>query len=321
MLEGKSHPAHGFLHLGEYVCILPFSVPANLTAICFNCNAQFAVRISIRSGNHPPLTPSGNSFAMSSSSDWHQKNWRIRAPLAAGREEKPAPNPSPAHTPRVWRNVDCQSTSETWQVVTQPTWTESVDTIAQSRRIYLGNLPYRIKPNEIEDMLVAEGFGEEFESIHISVDPVTGRNPGYCFINFKTGNGAQSALESLTDTSIQGRRIKIGPCQHKRVQPAGRSDDYTPTFQRWGDWKGSRPSDPAERCPGDGRVEQGPYGALDHIDAVRKADVPARVYFGGLGKMINQVENDREIRGYLDGFNVFVPSCYPTRQNTARRIN
>lgn len=256
---------------------------------------------------------------MFSSSDWRQSNnWRIRAPLAERRDEKPAPKLSPAHASRFWQNADGQGSSETYQrgqrrptgpprqVVTQPAWTESADTIAQGRRIYLGNLLYRIKPDEIEEMLVMEGFGDEVECIHISVDPVTGRNPGYCFIDFKTGNGAQTALESLTDTSIQGRTVKVGPCQPKRVHPAGRSDDFTPTFQRWGDWKGLRPNDPAERCPGDEGIEQGPYGALDHIDAVRKADVPARVYFGGLGKMINQVENDREIRGYLDGFNVFV---------------
>lgn len=261
---------------------------------------------------------------MSSSSHWRQNNnWRIRAPLADPRDEKLAPNPSPAHNYRVWRNVDGQVTSEAYQrgqqsppgpsrqVVTQPAWTASADTIAQGRRIYLGNLLYRVKPEEIEEMLVMEGFGDEVESIHISVDPVTGRNPGYCFIDFKTGNGAQTTLESLTDTSIQGRTVKVGPCQPKRVQPAGRSDDFTPTFQRWGDWKGSRPNDPAERFPGDEGIEQGPYGALVHIDAVRKADVPARVYFVGLGKMINQYENDREIRGYLDGFNVFVHLFLP----------
>lgn len=120
-------------------------------------------------------------------------------------------------------------------------------------------------------MLAMEGFGDEVEStvdIHISVDSVTGRNPGYCLIDFKTDSGAQTALESLTDISIQGRPVKIGPCQPKRVQPAGRSDDYTPTFQKWGNWKGPRQSDPAERYPGDEGIEQGPYGAIDHIDAV-----------------------------------------------------
>ncbi|KAG6360978.1 hypothetical protein INS49_009197 [Diaporthe citri] len=98
------------------------------------------------------------------------------------------------------------------------------------------------------------------------------------------------------------------------------SDDFTPTFQRWGDWKGSRPSEPAERWPGDEGIEQGPYGALDHIDAVRKADMSARVYLGGLGKMINQEENDREIRGYLDGFNIGSPLTRPQGQGAETTI-
>lgn len=257
---------------------------------------------------------------MSSSSDWRQNdNWRVTAPPVDRGEEKPTSSlsPSPAQASGGWRNTE--GTSETCQRgkrrphgqhsqgVTQQGASESADTIAQGRRIYLGNLLYRVKPESIEEMLETEGFGEEVESIHISVDPVTGRNPGYCFIDFKTLDAAQRALMSLPGTPIQGRPVKVGPCQPKRAQATGRRDDYTPTFQRWGDWKGSRPSDPAEFHPGDG-MKQGPYGALDHIDVVRNADAPARVYFGGLGKMINQEENDREVRSYLDGFNVYVPS-------------
>lgn len=237
-------------------------------------------------------------------------------PLTDRRDEKSTPSSGAAHTPQGWLNAD--SATETHQrghrrppdrrprkAVAQPGSSKSVDTIAEGRRVYLGNLLYRIKPGQVEDMLATEGFGDEVENVHISVDAVNGRNPGYCFIDFKTRDGAQTALKSLTSASIQGRTVKVGPCQPKRAGTAGRSDDYTPTFQRWGDWKGSRPGGLAERCPGEG-IEQGPYGALDHIDAVSKGDAPARVFVGGLGKMINQKENDKEIRGYFEGFNVFV---------------
>lgn len=63
-----------------------------------------------------------------------------------------------------------------------------------------------------------EGFGDEVEctvDVHVSVDPVTGRNPGYCFIDLKTDSGAQTALESLTDISIQGR-----PVHGRAIQPS-----------------------------------------------------------------------------------------------------
>lgn len=259
---------------------------------------------------------------MSISSNWRQNNnWRMGVPLNDRRDEKPAPR-NPDGTTETHQRVHRRPPNLPRQAVTQPGSSESVDTIAEGRRIYLGNLLYRINPGQIEDMLATEGFGEEVESVHISVDAVSGRNPGYCFVDFKTRDGAQTALESLTGTLIQGRPVKVGPCQPKRAEVAGQTDDYTPTFQRWGDWKGPRPGDPAEHCPGEG-IKQGPYGALDHIDEMSKADAPARVYIGGLGKMINQKENDREIRAYLDGFNVFVyhpPNGFRTDKATLKQL-
>lgn len=242
----------------------------------------------------------------------------MSAPTAQNREERPAPEPSyPGHAGQAWRDAG-NTTTETHQQqhrhtagslkrdATQLTSGEAADTIAQGRRIYLGNLLYRIKPDEIEEMLATNGFGEEVETVHISIDAMTGRNPGYCFIDFKTRTGAQMALESLAGTSIQGRPVKVGPCQPKRAEARWRSADYKPTFQRWGDWKGPRQSDPGNHWHENRGTEQGPYGALDHLNEVRKVGAPARVFVGGLGKMINQVENDKEIRGYFDGFNVFV---------------
>ncbi|KUI62051.1 Polyadenylate-binding protein RBP47A [Cytospora mali] len=167
------------------------------------------------------------------------------------------------------------------------------------RRIYLGNLLYRVKPYEIEEMLNVNGFEGQVEGIHISIDAVTGRNPGYCFIDFKAREDAERALVSLAGVMIQDRPVKAGPCQPKGAERRWKSDDYKPTFQRWGDWKGSRAMSRADAQP-----EQGPYGALGHMDDIKRSENPARVYVGGLGKMMNQEENDKEIRGYFEGFKI-----------------
>ncbi|KAJ0108241.1 hypothetical protein J7T55_000207 [Diaporthe amygdali] len=158
----------------------------------------------------------------------------------------------------------------------------------KAERIYLGNLLYRIKPDEVEEMLATNGFGEEVETVHISIDAMTGRNPGYCFIDLKTRTGAQMALESLAGTSISRSTGQSRPL------PAEASRSTVEKCRLQAD------------IPKMGGTEQGPYGALDHLNEVRKVGAPARVFVGGLGKMINQVENDKEIRGYFDGFNVFV---------------
>ncbi|ROV88231.1 hypothetical protein VPNG_10372 [Cytospora leucostoma] len=188
----------------------------------------------------------------------------------------------------------------------RPDTSDTADKIAQGRRIYLGNLLYRVKPKQIEEMLDASGFEGRVGGIHISVDAVTGRNPGYCFIDFEAREDAERALDALCGVMVEGRPVKVGPCRPKGAEK--RSGDYKPTFQRWGDWKGSRAARSDGLPDDDERPDQGPYGALHHLDGVRDTGTPARVYVGGLGKMINQEENDKEVRGYLKGFTVFVLS-------------
>lgn len=79
-----------------------------------------------------------------------------------------------------------------------------------------GNLPYVAKPYDIEKLLAENGFGD-LENIHISVDPVSARNPGYCFVDLPDRATADRAIASLS-ASIHGRRIKVGPCEPKKKQ-------------------------------------------------------------------------------------------------------
>ncbi|XP_044715117.1 RNA recognition motif domain-containing protein [Hirsutella rhossiliensis] len=164
------------------------------------------------------------------------------------------------------------------------------DALSAGRRIYLGNLLYSVKPYNIEEALAANGFGD-FEKIHISVDPVSARNPGYCFVDFPDSDAAQRALSSL-NVAISGRPVKVGPCEPKkqRNRPSDRGDRFA--FERWGDWGASK------------GVEQGPRGALNHFDdMVEDGHEGRRLYVGGLGKMIDQAQNNREISELFAHFN------------------
>jgi RNA recognition motif-containing protein len=184
------------------------------------------------------------------------------------------------------------------------------DALAEGRRIYLGNLLYSVKPADVEDLMRQSGFDQSFEKLHISVDPVSGRNPGYCFVEFTTREEADRALDSLQGASLFHRPVKVGPCHPKsssqQREPGSRwgssrgangGGDYTPTFQRWGDWKaGESPS-------GQQQGEQGPQGAMRHLDArSRRNPDKAQLYIGGLGKMISQEQHDSEMQEILSGF-------------------
>jgi len=90
------------------------------------------------------------------------------------------------------------------------------DAVQEGRRIYMGNLLYSVKPVDVEEFLKHMGFGG-YEKIHISVDPISGRNPGYCFVEFPTAAEAEAALTELParGASIFDRPVKVGPCRPK----------------------------------------------------------------------------------------------------------
>ncbi|KAL2156921.1 hypothetical protein VTH06DRAFT_2317 [Thermothelomyces fergusii] len=181
------------------------------------------------------------------------------------------------------------------------------DALAEGRRIYLGNLLYSVQPDDIEDLLRQAGFADSFEKLHISIDPVSGRNPGYCFAEFRTRDEAERALASVPGSSLFDRPLKVGPCHPKssgpsRRRPSGRpgGDGYTPTFQRWGDWRGR---DQTDRPAATEEGEQGPYAALRHLNSRSEPGAEkAQLYIGGLGMMTSQAQHDAEMQEILAGY-------------------
>ncbi|KAK0734761.1 hypothetical protein B0T26DRAFT_820060 [Lasiosphaeria miniovina] len=180
----------------------------------------------------------------------------------------------------------------------------SSDALAEGRRVYVGNLLYTVKPVDIESLLADAGFGS-YEKIHISVDPISGRNPGYCFVEFPTPEEAERALASLSGVELLGRAVKVGPCRPKaggagagaaQERPRGRDPQPRPTFERWGDWNGERAAPKADQ-------QQGPYGALRHLSDMKASEPDGRrLYVGGLGKMIDQAQNEAEVKELFVGF-------------------
>ncbi|OAA63853.1 ribonucleoprotein [Cordyceps fumosorosea ARSEF 2679] len=197
--------------------------------------------------------------------------------------------------------------------------------VATSKRIYLGNLLYSVKPGTIEDMLHEGGFGN-FEKIHISVDPVSGRNPGYCFVDFPDKASADRALETL-DVSIGGRPLKVRPCEPKKPRAStggarwgregGNADsgsssparnnnrnDNGQGFNRWGDWNSNRDGQQQQQQQQQqrgGSDRNGPGAALNHFDENMQEE-GRRLFVGGLGKMIDQEHNRVEMESIFAEF-------------------
>ena len=124
----------------------------------------------------------------------------------------------------------------------------------------------------------------------MSIDPFTGRNPSYCFVDLASKEQADHAMAELNGKDMLGRPVKIKPgvpkaskgSSYGRHDQSGRDEELSspPIFDRW------------ERTD-----------AADHwYDYSNR-----RLYVGGLPRMPNQRTAEHEIRKLFDGFNVYVP--------------
>lgn len=65
----------------------------------------------------------------------------------------------------------------------------------------------------------------------MSIDPFTGRNPSYCFIDFHTAEDADAAMKNMQGQDVRGRPIKLNLHTQKTRAPRQRGHKYV--FDRW----------------------------------------------------------------------------------------
>ena len=125
----------------------------------------------------------------------------------------------------------------------------------------------------------------------MSIDPYTGRNPSYCFVEVATQDQAERAMRELNGKDFLGRPVKVGPgvARSRPKRPRDESDrrerhtrDFTkPVFDRWtrtdapDHWKGY--------------TEQG-----------------RRLFVGGLPRMPDHHTVNADVRRLFMGYNVCV---------------
>ncbi len=77
----------------------------------------------------------------------------------------------------------------------------------------------------------------------MSIDPYTGRNPSYCFVELATKEQADRAMLELNGKDLLGRPVKVGPgvARSRNNRPHGESErrarhtqnNPRPVFDRW----------------------------------------------------------------------------------------
>ncbi|KAI1123479.1 hypothetical protein F5Y10DRAFT_270049 [Nemania abortiva] len=277
----------------------------------------------------PAPAPAPVRSSASTSSNWHDaSSWR--------RTEAPASSPRPSRfTPNrpsgvSWRDREEKKSTEDGQangdnatrrlepsdfvarsrpydrVRTNRTPQKDDDgaakAIAEGRRIYIGNLRYQAKPEDIEDLLKANDLGH-FTNIHISIDPFTGRNPSYCFVEFPDADSAKKAMEILEGKELLGREVKCRPCQPKGSGSGGKPSE-APT--RWGHWSGEK----------EGEDQSKPKS----FDRYRQDFTGKRLYVGGLPRMHDQATNFAEMTDLFKGFKLEAISKRVSAHESTREL-
>ncbi len=88
--------------------------------------------------------------------------------------------------------------------------------IQESGRLYVGNLLYTVQRSDIMDFFTSHNF--QVAQLDMSIDPMTGRNPSYCFVDLESAQEAQRARDELDGLEIFGRPVKIKPGVPKKAQ-------------------------------------------------------------------------------------------------------
>lgn len=136
------------------------------------------------------------------------------------------------------------------------------------------------------------------ERIDIAIDPFTGRNPSYCFVDLETKELADRAMTELDGRDILGRPVKIKPGvaktasersqeqQQQRTESSPRSDKGSPfTLDRW---------------------------KRNDATSVAKvnSDSSRRLYVGGLPRLTDPEAITTNITNFFKGYKVYVRN-YP----------
>lgn len=86
-----------------------------------------------------------------------------------------------------------------------------------AKRLFVGNLPYSLSPEELRE--VFGQFGEVVE-VDLRSDRETGRPKGYGFIEMGTEDSAGAAAKALDGSELSGRKLTVNPAKPRAERGA-----------------------------------------------------------------------------------------------------
>jgi RNA recognition motif-containing protein len=82
-----------------------------------------------------------------------------------------------------------------------------------SKKIYVGNLSYKVTEDDLKDLFAEFGTVTE---INVITDRETGRPRGFAFVEMESDDEATKAINSLNGKELQDREIVVNEARPRR---------------------------------------------------------------------------------------------------------
>ncbi|KAL9617529.1 MAG: hypothetical protein Q9160_007687 [Pyrenula sp. 1 TL-2023] len=118
-------------------------------------------------------------------------------------------------------NLSNAMASASIQDTPDPTQQAVLASAAEGRRLYIGNLAYATTEGELKEFFKAY----DIETASIPVNPRTSRPVGYAFVDLKSPDDAQTAINELSGKEILERKVSVQLA--RKPEPAGERAEGT----------------------------------------------------------------------------------------------
>jgi RNA recognition motif-containing protein len=92
-----------------------------------------------------------------------------------------------------------------------------------SKKLFVGNLPYGVTKEKLQEVFSAIG---ELEESTVIVDKFTGRSKGFGFVTFKNDADADKAIADLNGKDIGGRAATVNEAKPMSDAPRERRGGF-----------------------------------------------------------------------------------------------
>ena len=87
-----------------------------------------------------------------------------------------------------------------------------------SKKLYVGGLPYSISDTQLEELFASHGT---VESARVITDRMTGRSRGFGFVEMSNQNEAEAAMTELNGSQLEGRTLTVNEARQKENRGMG----------------------------------------------------------------------------------------------------